>query len=213
MNALNLDQLREQYQVLHTRYQDQEINQDQFIATVHQLRALDSEGFWWTIQPETGAYLKYQDGSWQSASPPRSSNLADQPPQQNLPKSKKKANVFGCLSSPLMVGVMSFGSAGLWLIYSNIRAEKEIWDFFTPLIMGGVPFLLRLYQERIDGLLKSVYQVTTQFPFAMRTGAAFALPVVLGLVTSTMNSSGYGALRLTTLVSIVGGYILTRKVG
>lgn len=116
------------------------------------------------------------------------------------------------MTSPLAVGLMSFGSAGFWLIYSNIRAGQEIWDLYTPLLIAGVPLLLRIFQEKIDEFLKPVYEATTQFPYAMRTGAAFALPFVIGLVTSTMNSSGYGALRFTILTGTLGGYILTRKV-
>jgi hypothetical protein len=212
MNDPNFDQLEEQYRELKVRFQKGEINQERFTDAVHQLRLQDSEGSWWTIQPETGRFLKFEEGAWISANP---TSLKRSPGSsvRSAPPKKKTSKSGGCLTSTLAVGLMSFGSAGVWLIYSNIRAGREVWDLVTPLIMGGVPFLLRLYQQKIDDALKPLYQVTTQFPFAMRTGAAFALPVVLGLVTSTMNSYGYGALRLTTLVSILGSYILTRKVG
>ncbi len=213
MNALDFSQLEEQYRNLSGRYQRQEISRDQFIAEVQQLRTRDQQGIWWTIQPETGQFLKYVNGSWQAAHPPHLVKASQPAVSQSSPAPKPTQKSSGCLTSPLAVGLMSFGSAGFWLIYSNIRAGQEIIDLITPLIMGGVPFLLRLYQRKIDDFLQPVYQVTTQFPFAMRTGAAFALPVVLGLLTSTMNSSGYGALRFTTLASILGGYVLTRKVG
>lgn len=208
MKAKQFQQLENQYQALKKRHQSGEISQEEFISGVHQLRIQDSQGTWWTIQPETGSFLKYLNGSWVPGTPPSGQKSISPPPRG---KPTKKGGKF--LTSPLAVGLMSFGSAGLWLIYSNIRASDEVWDIITPLIMGGVPFLLRLYQDKIDQALSKVYQVTTRFPFAMRTGAAFALPVVIGLYTSTSNRAGYGALRLTTLVSILGAYILTRKVG
>ena len=206
MKATQFNHLETQYQALRTRRQEGAISQEEFISSVHKLRVQDTQGVWWTIQPETGSFLKYQDGIWQPGRPP-----VGAPPGR--PKRIPAKEGGGFLTSPLAVGLMSFGSAGLWLIYSNLRAGQEIWDLITPLIMGGVPFMLRLYQEKIDQALQPVYDVTTQFPFAMRTGAAFALPVVIGLLTSTANSYGYGALRLTALISILGAYILTRKVG
>ena len=163
------------------------------------------------IDPHSGGYLKYSGEAWDPSNPP-SPPAQTQPGQlpQDLPGPLKGRSC--CLTSPVMVGVMSFGTAGFWLIYSNIRAiEYKNWDFFTPLLMALLPLAMRVFQSKIDKIANPLYAITSKLPYATRAGAAIAIPLVLGTITSSLRS-GYGPMRFTMLVSIIGGYILTRRV-
>jgi len=225
MQPISLAQLNQRYQQLRAQVQANQINQDQFIQSVHQLQATDEAGNWWTIDPHTGGYLKYSGSDWESADPPAAPSKtgfsAQRQPAQladDLPGPLKGRSC--CLTSPLMVGVMSFGAAGFWFLYSSVRAmnwssftKYEGFDILTPLMMGGLPFGLRAFQRPIDKLLRPIYAITSSIPYPIRTGAALGIPVVLGLLTSSVTTYGNGALRFTMLVSIVSGYILTRRMG
>jgi hypothetical protein len=107
---------------------------------------------------------------------------------------------------------MSFGAAGLWFFWTSIRAVsgRERPDIVTPLLIGGLPFLLRLFQKRLDKLLGPLYAAVGSVPRSFRVGAALALPVVMGLMTS---GGGVGAVQRATFISVISGYVLTRRPG
>jgi hypothetical protein len=211
MQPITLAQLNQRYQQLRDQVQANQISQDQFIQSVHQLQAADEAGNWWAIDPHSGGYLKYSGTDWVPANPP-STPAQTQPAQlaDDLPGPLKGRSC--CLASPVMVGIMSFGTAGFWLIYSSIRVSNfRYLDILTPLMIACLPLLMRVFQKQIDNIAKPLYAITSKFPYATRSGAAMAIPIVLGVTTSSLRS-GYGPIRFTMLVSIVGGYILTRRV-
>jgi hypothetical protein len=77
--------------------------------------------------------------------------------------------------------------------------------------MAGLPIGLILFQRRLDPYLQPLQPMVTRLPRAMRRGMALALPVVLGLLFSSITSSGFGALRLTLVTSTAGGYLLLHE--
>jgi hypothetical protein len=217
MQPITLAQLNQRYQQLRTHVQANQISQDQFIQSVNELQAADEAGNWWTIDPHSGGYLKYSGDAWEPSNPPSPPEQIGFKAQtqpgtlpQDLPGPFKGRSC--CLTSPVMVGIMSFGTAGFWLIYSSIRSSGILnLDILTPLMMACLPLLMRVFQKQIDNIAKPLYAIISKFPYATRAGAAMAIPIVLGGVTSSLRS-GYGPIRFTMLVSIIGGYILTRRV-
>lgn len=222
MQSITLAQLQDRYQQLQTQVQAQQISQEQFVEAVHQLQALDDENQWWSIDPN-GNFLKYTGTEWVVSLPPQSiektSFKAQTQPAQfadDVPGPLRGRSC--CLTSPIMVGVMSFGVAGFWFLYTSIRSMywnnfslREGFDILTPLMMGGIPFGIRTFQKPLDKFLQPLYSYTSRIPFPVRTGAALAIPLVLGLVSSSITGSGNGALRFTMLISMFGGYVLTRR--
>jgi hypothetical protein len=217
MQPLTIQQLYEQYGQLRQQLERRQISHAHFINLVQQLRAQDPAGNWWTIDPNSGQYLTYTAGGWTPATPPPaqarpSPAVQRQPARESaLPAAKKQSGCQGCLTSPITVGLLSFGSAALWLVYTTIRSSTEGLDLITPLLIGGVPFLLRLLQNQIDRALAPIYKILQAFPRPLLAGAALALPLVMGGVFTRSYGSGFGALRTATIVSVIGGYILTRR--
>ena len=227
MVPLSLSELSRQYAHLRARFDKQAISVQQYVEAVRQLQAQDEAGRWWAIDPQTGQYLTYSDEGWVEATPPAQRTTGRPPtgrrraePQQVEAEAPAQSSAIpqaaqsqlGCLSSPLATGLMSFGAAGLWFVWTSIRAVGgyEKMDLLTPLLIGGLPFLLRLFQKRLDEWLRPLYGVMEGVPRAFRVGAALGVPVIMGLMTS---GGGVGAVRRATFISVIAGWILTRVRG
>lgn len=226
MEPLSLSGLYQRYTHLRAQLDSGTISHRQFVDRVHELQAQDGAGRWWTIDPRTGRYLTYSANGWVEASPPGSqpdvaaASRERQAAEQSRTRGRQPAadqpeassGRWGCLSSPLATGLMSFGAAGLWFLWTSIRAVggPEALDLVTPLLIGGLPFLLRLFQKRLDKLLGPLYAAVGSVPRSFRVGAALALPVVMGLLAS---GGGVGAVQRATFISVISGYVLTRRPG
>ncbi len=119
MQPLSISQLYERYKQLHGQLERREIAHPQFVNLVQQLQAQDQIGKWWTIDPQTGQYLPYTATGWISATPPAARPSSPQPkpaagrsaPRAAPAKVKSGGGWRGCLSSPLVVGILSFSTA------------------------------------------------------------------------------------------------------
>ena len=213
MTLLTLSQLHQRYEELYSQHQRGQLTYDQFVEGAHQLQAQDPEGNWWTIDPISGSYSTFRNGQWVAAQPPQEpaegTRQVDLSTSPEIPRPLRGAMKY--LSSPLAVGLMSFGSAAFWLLYTSLRSGQEGFDFITPLVIGGLPLILRYFQASADRYLRSIFSLTEKVPRTMRIGAAFGLPVVMGLLFSATSDAGYGGLRLSIILSIIGSYALTRR--
>jgi hypothetical protein len=216
MLSLSISQLYQQFGQLHAQYSGGQISYGQFVKRAQELQAQDSNGRWWTIDPHTGRYMTFDGNQWVTGTPQEDARhpigRAHQPGAAPRSAVRKGGGLRGCLSSPFMVGLLSFGTAALWFAYTTIRSSYEGLDLLTPLLMGGVPFALRTFQKPLDKVLAPLYAVTRKFPRPLLTGVAFALPFLFGFVFTNSGGAGFGALRRSTVVSVIAAYILTRRV-
>jgi len=206
-------QLRQQYHQLVAQRNAGRLSPQQFNQMVAQLRAQDHTGAWWTIHPQTGGFLRYDGRQWVSATPPGGAPPARPPtavraatPVPAARPSRWRALIpFGGLILSISCGV-------LWMLYTTLRVgQNEPVDLLTPLIMIALPLGMWFFRKPIDQLMRPFEPLRNGIPRPMRIGAAFALPIVIGLVCSSTSSYGYGAMRWTVLISMVGAYILTYK--
>jgi hypothetical protein len=220
MSSQSLSDLAQRYAYLRAQLDKQAISYPQFVEAVRQLRAQDAKGRWWTIDPQTGRYLTYAANGWVEAMPPTSPPLMQsqqasappvssraQPPAQ--PQQIKKQR--GCLASPVTTGLLSFGAAVLWFLYTSASPSSEGMDLLTPLLIAGVPLALRLLQKPLDKLLSPLYKILNVLPRPLLVGAAFAIPFVIGGIFTRSYGSGFQVLRRSTVVSVILGYVLTRR--
>ena len=217
---LTIPQLYQRYMQWRAQLERGEISQAQFVAWVQQTRAQDPAGNWWAIDPQTGRYLTFRGNQWVPAQPPATPGAAaparQRPaatPATTTSPPAKSSGLRGCLGSPLMVGILSFGSALVWFGYTSLSPSSEGNDFKTPLIIAGAPLLLRLLQKPLDKILSPLYKLLGMIPRPLLAGAALALPLVVGGILTDKNGSGYGAVQSSALLSIVLGYVLTRRPG
>jgi hypothetical protein len=84
-------------------------------------------------------------------------------------------------------------------------------DWLTPAILVGLPPLMWLLARPLDKLLLPLQPLRRAIPMPMRLGGALALPVVLSCCLSTISSSGYTALHLASIASILASYVLFRS--
>jgi hypothetical protein len=223
MEPLSPSALSQRYANLKAQLDSDAISYQQFIESVHQLRAQDAAGTWWTIDPRTGRYLAYSGEEWVEAElppfepqPPAASERAAAPRSERAaaksPSNARRAigRGRGCLTASTGTTALSLGAAGMWFLWTaagGIDGGQEL-DLFTPLLMAGLPLLLRRFRRRIDRRLKPLYARLRRFPRSLRVVAAFSLPVVTAVVSG---GGGVGALRFATFTSVVFGYILTRR--
>jgi len=206
MQGITLQQLWQQYQQFRAQRDTQQISQQQFIAQVRQLQACDENGTWWMIDPQAGTYLRFDGARWVPGMPGAPSAAA--PP----PKSSR-ATGCGCGNITRFMGlVVPLIIAGFWTLYTSIPGHSEGVDLITPLIVGGIPLALWKFRRQVDALLLPFEPIRSRYPRPLLMGVAFALPVVLGwMFASFGGGSGYGSIRFTSLLSILGAHALTRK--
>ncbi|MCD6285744.1 MAG: hypothetical protein J7M39_07525 [Anaerolineae bacterium] len=226
MPPISLQQLYEQFGRLRAQLQNQQLSHQQFVEAVHQLQAQDQAGNWWTIDPQTGHYLTYTANDWVPATP-AASRPAPQPTRQPArPASQAPGQIHqgsrpelqqqgtsgkpGCLASPVVTLLLSVGAAVVWFAYTSLSPSSEGYDFLTPAVIAGTPLALRFLQKPLDKLLGPLYKLLSALPRPLLIGAALAVPVVLGGIF-TRSIGGYGGLRRSAFVSVILGYILTRR--
>ncbi|MBN1264132.1 MAG: hypothetical protein JXA25_01470 [Anaerolineales bacterium] len=113
---------------------------------------------------------------------------------------------------PFLGIILSAACGGLWSLYTMLRiGESEPVDCLTPIVMVMFPVGLWIFSKQIDQLLDPVFAVRDKYPRPIMIGAALALPLMLGIVCSSVRTAGYGAMRWTAILSIIGAYLLTRK--
>jgi len=230
MPPISLQQLYEQYGRLRAQLQSRQLSHQQFVDAVHRLQAQDQAANWWTIDPQTGQYLTYTANGWVPATPaatPAASQPTPQPTAQparqatqapsqvrqaprSQPQPQRTTRKPGCLSSPIITMLLSFGAAAVWFAYTSLSPSSEGIDILTPLVIAGTPLALRFLQKPLDKLLGPLYKLLSALPRPLLIGAALAVPVVLGGIF-TRSVGGYGGLRRSAFVSVIMGYILTRR--
>jgi hypothetical protein len=186
------------------------IDQQQFLAQVANLRGQDSRGTWWMVDPASGRLLCYDGQQWVAPAPVDA--LPTRSPSNVLQPGQAQTRPGSRLALAVSIGVPLF-FAFLWFIWSSIRAGYEGLDCLTPLIMGGVPVLLILLHRPLDRLLCLIQPVRRRFPKPILWGVALALPVVVGLISSSLTYSGLGGMRFSMLVSMLGSFVLLREPG
>jgi hypothetical protein len=206
VSSLTIQQLWQAYQQLRAQLDSGQLSHPQFVAQVQQLQACDSSGTWWMIDAQTGGYLRYDGVQWVPDYPRAPMPVAPAPV-------RAKRRGIGCGNITRFAGlIVPLIIAGFWTLYTAIPGHSEGIDLMTPLIVGGVPAALWFFRKQVDGLLKPFEPLRTKFPRTMLVGAAMALPVVLGIIcSSTGGGAGYDSMRFTSLVSILGAHILTRR--
>jgi hypothetical protein len=228
-----LDQVQSSYRRLLAQYNARQIPWEQFVAQVGQLRAQDPQGIWWTIEPRSGGWLRYDGRQWvpgqpQFSPPPKiptrreASPLsqpakpvpAAQPASQRAGLSGLRARV---IATPILALVPAVACGGLWFLYTFLGAFKGEGlggiDFITPIIIIGVPFLFWAFRKPIDSILRPLDPILRPIPMPLRFGIVLATPILLGCACAYLNSYGYGSLRLSSFVSILAAAVLTRKPG
>jgi len=225
MPPLSLQQLYENYGRLRAQLQNRQLSHQQFVDAVHGLQAQDQAGNWWTIDPQTGQYLTHTANGWVPATlpaTPAATPAASQPvprptaqpvrqtAQATQTQPQRTTRKPGCLSSPIITMLLSLGAAAVWFAYTSLSPSSEGIDLLTPLVIGGTPLALRFLQKPLDRLLGPLYKLFNALPRPLLVGAALAVPVVLGGIF-TRSVGGYGGLRRSAFVSVILGYILTRR--
>lgn len=208
MNGSAVSRLQQQYQQLRARRDAGLISEAEFLAHVQKLQAQDTSGTWWTLDPVSGGYMWYDGVRWVGGTP------ADLPKRGvQLPRLNFLAGIMPWLkrNGSRIAIFMPLVTAGVWFLWGALHPVSEGIDCLTPLIMAGVPIGLLVFQKQIDQLLLPLQPYRQRFPKVMLLGASLTLPVVLGLVCSTITLSGFGVIRVTLITSMLGAHVLLRE--
>jgi hypothetical protein len=214
MTEQDIQFLLQRYQQLRARYDAGQLDAQQLASEVSKLQARDQSGTWWTINPWNGSFLRYDGSRWVPGSPPqlRQQPVKPQPPpaggQPAVPMQAKA----GWLPVVSLMGILlPLFTSFVWFAYTSLSPRSEGWDCLTPLIVGGVPILLVMFQGPIDRLLLPLQPYRRKVPPALLLGLALAVPVIFGCVCSSATYAGYGVLRFASVVGMLSAHILTRN--
>jgi hypothetical protein len=233
MPGYTLDQVQSSYRRLLAQYNARQMPWEQFAAQVGQLRAQDPQGVWWTIDPRSGGWLRYDGRQWVSGQPhlspppkiparretgpPASSAVPIQAAQLARQRPSPGGLRARVIATPILALVPAVACGGLWFLYTFLGTFKGEGlsgiDFITPIIIIGVPFLLWAFRKPVDSILRPLDPLIQPIPMPLRYGIVLGIPVLLGCACAYINSYGYGSLRLSSFVSILAAAVLTRKPG
>jgi hypothetical protein len=215
------NQFQQRYQQLRAMREAGQLSLQQFVAELQNMRWQDANQFWWAINPE-GVFLCYDGQQWVPAQPPQPAPL----PSDNVPPVSIRPAPVAAKSptggagrswrtfAPILMVILSLGFGGLWFLYTLIGAYKagNIWgiDWITPLIVGGLPFLLWVSRKPIDKLLLPLKPILQRIPKPLRLGTALVVPLLLSCGCSTLAARGYSALSVSTFVSVMFAAVLLR---
>jgi hypothetical protein len=220
MNEI-FNQFHQKYQQLRAKQETGQLSPQQFITEVQKLRWQDGSQFWWTINPE-GVFLRFDGQQWMPAQPPQPAPMppnrvpaASPRPIQASPKDRTaKSGRPMRKFVPILAVIPSLVCGGLWFLYTFIGVFKSesIWgiDCITPLIVGGLPLLFWVLRKPIDKLLLPLKPIIQRVPKFLRLGIALAVPLLLGCGCSTLTSSGYLALNVSSFISVMTAGVLMR---
>jgi hypothetical protein len=215
------DQFQQRYQQLRGMREEGQLSPQQFLAELQKLRWQDSNLLWWTINPE-GVFMYFDGQQWLPAQPPQPAPMPPDPvpvaspqPVQAPPKPPTAKSGHSLKKfMPLLALIPSLVCGGAWFLYTFIGVFRSgsIWgvDFVTPLIVIGLPLLFWLFKKPIDKLLLPLKPTIQRVPKPLRLGIALAVPLLLGCGCSTLASSGYLALNVSTFVSVMTAGVLLR---
>ena len=219
-----LNQFQQRYQQLCARREAGQLSPQQFMAELQKLRWQDGSRVWWTINPE-GVFMYFDGQKWVPAQPPQAVPNPSQAPAQTLapsprpvqapPKTRttKSGNSLKKFT-PILALIPSVVCGGAWFLYTFIGVFKSgsIWgiDCVTPLFVVGLPLLFLVLKKPIDKLLLPLKPSIQRVPKPLRLGIAVAVPLLLSCGCSTLTSSGYLALNVSTFVSVMTAAVLLR---
>jgi hypothetical protein len=215
------NRFQQRYQQLQAMREAGQLSPQQHIAELQNLRWQDDNRFWWTINPQ-GVFLRYNGQQWLPAQPPQpapmppySVPVAALRPVQAFPKpSIANSGRFLRKFAPILAVVLSLTCGGSWFLYTVIGAYKteNFWgvDWITPLIVIGLPLLFLVFRKPLDKLLLPLKPILQRVPKPLRLGIALAVPLLLSCGCSTLASSGYLALNVSTFVSVMIAAVLLR---
>ena len=213
MNGNIFEELQQRYLNLRGQYDSGQLSQEKFAAEVGKLQVRDEAGTWWTIDARNGDYLQYDGSTWIAGTPP-TPKPAIQSPTPDAPSAAGKGSWF---KSPefarfasIVALVMPLVTALFWFIYSSLLPSSEGWDCLTPLILASVPIALQVFQTPVDQLLLPIQSFRQRLSRPMLLGAAFATPIVLGVIIGSATSIGYGAVRFTLVTGMLITHALVR---
>lgn len=226
-NPMTITQMMQAYQQLTNDFNSGKIDKKTYAAALVQLRAIDAEKRWWSCTPE-GDFVWYDGKHWIPSPPPkiisageyRSQHAAQISPitasstQVNPPQTNTSSKGWRKLTStPILAILPGAVVGGLWFLFTLVRlflGGMEGVDILTPLILTGVPLLLWLLRKPLDKLLIPLQKFHKSFPYALRLGIAFVVPMLTGCGCSVVFTSGYTAMHFTALMSTLFGYFFLR---
>ena len=217
MNGNIFEELQQRYLSLRGQYDSGQLSPENFAEEVGKLQVRDEAGTWWTIDARDGDYLQYDGSAWIAGTPPAPGPVI-QSPTSGKPKGAPSDDGKGSwLKSPefarfasIVALVMPLVTALFWFIYSSLLPSSEGWDCLTPLILASVPIALQVFQTPVDQLLLPIQSFRQRFSRPMLLGAAFATPIVLGVIIGSATSIGYGAVRFTLVTGMLITHALVR---
>jgi hypothetical protein len=225
---MTLNQMMQAYQQLTNDFNTRKIGRASYSAALGQLMAIDEEKRWWSCTPE-GGFVWYDGKRWVPGQP---SNLSA--PDTNISKANTQQSPINSstnrvqaahsntsskgwqklAATPILAILPGAVIGGIWFLYTLIQlilGKTGGVDILTPLILTGVPLVLWLLRKPLDKLLTPLQKFHKSFPYAIRLGIAFAVPLLTGCGCSAIFTSGYTAMHFTALMSTLFGYFLLRS--
>ncbi len=121
---------------------------------------------------------------------------------KDVPLAKRPQKWWDLLS--ILGGIVS---AVIWLMYSGIR---EGFDFFTPILMIGIPVVLVWFRTDIDHILLPLQPYRLKISKVLLVGIGIAIPFLTSFVLFNIGIRNYPLIQLNMIIGTFGAYAITR---
>lgn len=238
--TITLEQMLQTYRHLTAEFQTGRMTPEQFAGALAGLQGVDGAGYWWGVQADGKFWMHDGTRwvqAWPPGLPPpapvaQPSRLHAAPaapqsatqvpraraaaqPAQPIQSRPAATGMQGILAaSPILAVLPSLLCGGLWFLYTFIGLLKSEGiqgvDWLTPLIVGGIPIVLWIFKKPIDKLLLPLRPAIVTLAKPLRMGIVMAVPMLMGCMCSTLMSSGYLGLNISSFISVMAAAILMR---
>lgn len=238
---MTLEEAQYSYQAWKNQLDSGLIHPDQFRAAVSQIQATDASGVPWTVDPDSGVWLRWNGASWEPAqsygyqAPPAAPQPAygapphaypPAPPTGTVPYGYPQASPYAAQpEQPLSQPRKTPWSQRIWDILSvagsSAMAGAWYWyssldpyvkpDYKTCAAMVLLPILLIVFREKIDGWLQPLQSFREKMPRMVMLGVGAATPLLVSNFLYASGSANYPYMLKTYIISTIVSYVILRR--
>jgi hypothetical protein len=67
---MDFQEAKRRHAGLNTQLEANRLRYDEYVAAVQEIRVCDGQGYWWTIDPDSGGWLRWDGSAWSPDQPP-----------------------------------------------------------------------------------------------------------------------------------------------
>ncbi|MBI4890300.1 MAG: hypothetical protein HY821_06720 [Acidobacteria bacterium] len=211
---MSFDEALQHYAALRQQRDYGQINDYDFRQAVAQLIAVDPQGAYWQLHPDTGQWMPHQPAAWAQPGPygqPLQPPAAPLPPPYAQPPAAappQEGSSWGQIVWDILSVAGSAAMSAAWYWYSGMADTQP--DKKTCIAMLVIPIALIVLRKPLDALLRPLEPFRSKIPPMVLAGCGVAVPFLVANYLYSRGESQFPFMFKTYVYSTILSYIILR---